>query len=290
LLFSIAEFRLNFNLRAMTERSAPKLTYWPFLLADLVFLGLAYLIVQLGHRPLQLLEMYGLILCVGAGVWCFLIPFRSKLKIAESENLVSAAEQIKNLDLVAAQISSATTLWQGVQEEAAKSSAAAKQVAEQMTVEAQAFSEFLAKANDTEKGHLRLEVDKLRRSEGEWLQILVYILDHVYALHQGALRSRQKALTEQVGNFQNACRDAARRVGIVPIEAGAGEPFDPARHQLMEGEAMTETSSISETLAVGYSFQGQLVRPAVVRLQNSIAGGSEEKPASEPEPQPQLQL
>ena len=47
--------------------------------------------------------------------------------------------------------------------------------------------EFLAKANDSEKGFLRLEVDKLKRAEGEWLQTLVRILDHVNALHQGAL-------------------------------------------------------------------------------------------------------
>ena len=42
-----------------------------------------------------------------------------------------------------------------------------------------------------------------RRGEGEWLQVLVRMLDHVYALHQGASRSGQPKLIEQVGNFQN---------------------------------------------------------------------------------------
>jgi len=33
--------------------------------------------------------------------------------------------------------------------------------------EAKAFADFMQKANDVEKSHLRLEVEKLRRSEGE---------------------------------------------------------------------------------------------------------------------------
>jgi molecular chaperone GrpE (heat shock protein) len=273
----------------MTERTAPKLTYWPFLLADLIFLGLAYFILQFGHRPLQILEMYGVILCVAIGAWCFLMPFRTKLKLAESENLIFAAEQIKNLDAVAAQISSATTLWQGVQEESAKSAAAAKQVSEQMTAEALAFQEFLQKANDTEKGHLRLEVDKLRRAEGEWLQILVHVLDHVYALYRGAQQSRQKALIGQVANFQNACRDTARRVGLMPFEAETGEAFDASKHQLPDGETSAENGSVLETLALGYTFQGQIIRPAIVQLQSGISSELAAPPASATD-QPQLHL
>jgi len=76
---------------------------------------------------------------------------------------------------------------------------------------------------------LRLEVEKLRRVESEWLQVAVRMLDHVYALHQGACRSGQPHLIEQVGSFQNACRDAARRVGVTPFTANEGEPFDAQR-------------------------------------------------------------
>ena len=64
---------------------------------------------------------------------------------------------------------------------------------------------------DVDLRKVRLEVEKLRRAEGEWLQVLVRVLDHVYALHLGALRSGQPNLIEQLSNFQNACRDAARR-------------------------------------------------------------------------------
>ena len=58
-----------------------------------------------------------------------------------------------------------------------------------MTGEVRQFTEFMQKMNDSEKAALRLEVEKLRRGEGEWLQVLVRILDHVFALHAAAVRS-----------------------------------------------------------------------------------------------------
>lgn len=254
----------------MTDRPAPRVAYWPFLLADLVFLGLAYLILELGHRPLQLLEVYGVILCVGAGVWCFLMPFRARLKMAESENLVSAAAQIKNLDLVAAQISSATTLWQGVQEESSKAAAAAKQVTDRMVEESKAFCAFLEKANDTEKNHLRLEVEKLHRAQSDWMQILIHILDHTYALHRAASRSKQRGVAEQIAQFQNACLDSARRVGLASFIVENGAAFDPEKHQLLDGDTAKENAAVTETIAPGYTFQGRLIRPALVRLQTEL--------------------
>jgi molecular chaperone GrpE (heat shock protein) len=98
------------------------------------------------------------------------------------------------------------------------------------------------------------------------------MLDHVFALHQGALRSGQPALIEQVSNFQNACRDVARRVGLTPFAAQEAEPFDAKRHQLIEeGATPPPDAVVSETVATGYTFQGRLVRPALVRLRETSA-------------------
>jgi hypothetical protein len=57
------------------------------------------------------------------------------------------------------------------------------------------------------KNHLRLEIEKLRRGEGEWLQVMVRVLDHVQALHLAGQRSGQRNLIEQLTHFQNSCRD-----------------------------------------------------------------------------------
>jgi len=122
----------------------------------------------------------------------------------------------------------------------------------------------------------RLEVDKLRRVEKDWLQVLVRMLDHVYALHQGALRSGQPNLIGQLGAFQHACRDAARRVGLAPFTADESEPFDEQRHQLTDGDHKAAAHAlVAETLATGYTFQGQLIRPALVRLRNGQAEAEE---------------
>src|SRR5207253_2985991 len=131
-----------------------------------------------------------------------------------------------------------------------------------------AFADFMQKTNDAEKGHLRLEVDKLRRGEGEWLQSVVRILDHVYAIHQAGVRSGQPALKEQLGQFQTACRETVRRMGLIAFEAKPDEPFNEKTHQLLDPEAKPPPHArVAETIATGYTFQGQFVRPALVRLQ-----------------------
>jgi hypothetical protein len=136
-----------------------------------------------------------------------------------------------------------------------------------MTAEVKSFSEFMERANDTEKANLRLEAEKLRRVEGEWLAILVRVLDHVYALHQAGLRSRQPSLVEQLTHFQNACLDAARRVGLAPFSPAPDEAFDTQRHQAAESNGKPPDGAVvSQTLATGYTFQGRFLRPALVRL------------------------
>ena len=67
--------------------------------------------------------------------------------------------------------------------------------------------------------------------------------------------------------FQNACRDICRRAGIAAVAALAGEPFDPKRHQLLHDAAAPDNALVLDTLAPGYTYQGQLVRRALVRLQ-----------------------
>jgi molecular chaperone GrpE (heat shock protein) len=159
-----------------------------------------------------------------------------------------------------------------VQEQAGQTIKAAKEISERMTKEAQAFSEFMLKANESEKAHLRLEVEKLHRNEGEWLHTIIRIMDHVYALYLAGVKSGQENLRIQLGNFQNACREAARRLGLVPFDAKAEEPFDDKRHQLADAKAKAPSGArIGEMLATGFTFQGKVLRPAVVALKGASA-------------------
>jgi molecular chaperone GrpE (heat shock protein) len=219
---------------------------------------------------------------LGAWLGClpFILDYRATGKLIEVHAVGEVSEKIQDLKQFAAQVSTATDQWARVQEVtqdgAKKTVAAANEISERITTEIREFNEFQVKLNDTEKGALRLEVEKLRRTEGEWLQVVARILDHIFALHTAAARSGQPELAEQIGNFQNACRDAARRVGLTPFVAEPGESFDKERHRAHGVENPPADAVVAETLAPGLTFQGRLIRPALVRLHDANA------PATDP--------
>ncbi len=255
----------------MHEVNAPKLVKWPFFAGDALLLFSAVFIAS--RDAAGLWQMSLAVICLGLGailaVTPFLIEYRAKVRIAESNNLNASVATIKHLDIIAGQIGSATGHWQEAQQNAEKTAAVSREIAERMTAEVKSFAEFMERVNDREKATLRVELEKLRRIESEWLQVLIRMLDHVYALHVGAIRSGQSALIDQVGIFQNACRDAARRVGLAPFVASDNEPFDGQRHQVPDAQSQPQAGvTIAETIAAGYTFQGRLVRPALVRLRN----------------------
>src|ERR1051326_847086 len=177
----------------MRDPIQPRIAKWPFLAADVLLLGTAFLVYRQSPGLLGPWQVSLLFLCVAAGglvcVPPFILEYRLAAKLAEADGLSTVLSQIQNLEEIAGQITGATGRWHNVQEASEKVSASAHAIAERMTAEAKAFAEFMQKANDSEKATLRLEIDKLRRAESDWLQVLVRTLDHVYALHLGAVRS-----------------------------------------------------------------------------------------------------
>lgn len=255
----------------MRDPTVPKLQKWPFLAGDALLLASAYFIQAQGAHPLRLLESGLLVVCVAAGsalaVLPFVLEYRALLKRGETDSLISAVAQLQKVETVAEQIKTATGLWQNAQDAADKTAASAQEIAERMSAEAKSFIEFMERANDSEKSALRLELEKFRRAEGEWIQVLVRVLDHIYALHQGALKSGQPNLIEQLSRFQRACYDAARRIGLAAFVAVPAEPFNEERHQPADGNSKAPPGAIvEETLATGYTYQGKVARRALVRL------------------------
>ena len=261
----------------MREQIAPRLAKWPFFLSDLLLLGIACFIIYQSTLPVEFPDMVAVVLCVALGallgVTPFLLEYKAGMKLAEADGLASVVSQLKNLEQLAARISDATARWQTVQEAADKTGRIATEITERMAGEIKGFNEFLQRANEGEKSTLRLEAEKLRRAEAEWLQVLVRMLDHVYALHQAGVRSRQSGLIEQLGQFQNACRDVARRVGLTAFIAAPDEPFDEQRHQHVDDDSKPSAGvAVEETVATGYTFQGKLLRPALVRVRSDDGG------------------
>src|SRR2546426_336848 len=108
----------------MTEPVAPKLSKWPFYLGDLLLLVSATFIFYKSPEPFRAAPLFLVVACVGAGCWLCVTPFlaehRAALKLAESGILAAAVEQIKNVGAVSEQIAIATTQWQTLQEQSAK--------------------------------------------------------------------------------------------------------------------------------------------------------------------------
>ena len=275
----------------MNDRRVPAPNKWPFYVADALLLGVAFWLLNHYPHPLPVwaavLLTIAVVLAAFLGVMPHRMEYSTQVKFAESDQLTSVATEMKKFQSAAEAIQSATSQWQGVQEHATRTVTSAREISDRMAAEAHSFSEFMQKANDSEKAALRLEVEKLRRGDGQWLQILVHLLDHVFALHQAGARSGQPNLQEQLGQFQDACRDIVRRVGLTPVEAALDEPFDEERHQLLEGQSVsTSDPRVAHTLATGYTYQGQMLRRTLVALQSngSVPSADGTETASDAEP------
>jgi molecular chaperone GrpE (heat shock protein) len=275
-----------------TDWKVPKL---PFLAGDALLMVFGYFFVLHSPLPIRHWEIAAGCVVIGAilGVIPFVLDYRAMGKALEANALGAVAEKIENLEKLAAQITAATGQWANLQEsahgQAEKTALSAKAIADRMTTEVIEFSDFMKKMNDTEKAALKLEVEKLRRGEVEWLQVLVRVLDHVFALHNAAVRSGEAKFSEPIANFQNACRDTARRIGLTPFTAEPGELFNAERHQVAGAkEAPPEGAVIAETVGSGYTFQGRPLRPALVRLReaNPPADRKAAKPATPADPAP----
>jgi len=269
----------------MTDVSVPKLAKWPFFLGDALMAGVAVVVCVYSPRPLGLWPAVVCSASAGFGAWLAIIPFlaeyRGALKLGESTNLLDAVTQVNRIEAVAEQVAGATGQWQGVHEHASKAVEAAREISQKMAVEAGQFRAFIEKANDVEKNRLRLEVEKLRRGEGEWLQILVRLLDNTFALFQAAVRSQQPPLIEQIGQFQRVSRDVARRVGLVAFAPNPTDPFDANLHEVADAkQALPEGAKVEQVIASGYTFQGQLVRKSLVSIA-SVAPESVASPVAE---------
>src|SRR4051812_10902401 len=269
------------------DLSPTGLPKWPFYFADAVLSAIAlYVIYSLGtiQGSAETAVAVACVLAAAVAAWISILPWlkehATRAATADSQNLKSSLEQIQDLESIATLIRNANSQWQGVQDASTRTVTAAQEIAERMKAETADFMKFIEQAQDSERTNLRLEVEKLKRMEGEWLKTTVQILDHIYAVNQAAIRSGQQNLVTQLQQFQNACRDVARRMGLVPFVPVPSEDFNPQTHQLPDPKfTPPENAKVGEVLAMGFTYQGQLLRRALVLLEQS------DLPATSPHPE-----
>ncbi len=278
---------------AKREPNEPHLAKWPFLLGDAVTVTMAYLIYWQSPQPMGLWQVGLAVLCVAGGACLSITPFLLEYwvvaRLAETRALTAPVEQLRKLESMTVPTNAAAGQKQSLPEEASEADAAGKGTLQRKGVGVHGGTGFMQPIHDSAKTDLPLEVETLHRLQGDWLQALMQVLDHVYALQLGALRSGQPNLIEQIGTFQDACREAAERIGLSPFIAEPAERFDAQRYQRVEANGPVPAhATVAETITPGYTFHGHLLRPALVRLVKSA--GDENAEAQTEGKKPQLAL
>ncbi len=279
----------------MSDAPTPQLPYWPFLVLNVFLAGLALWLLGKILPPRNSAEVFLVMGCLATGalaawIGCqpFLRNFAAQVRSSENQQLNVAVDRIQKLENLGLQISDATSRWQTAQDSASKTVQTASQISERMLTETRRFEEFMTNSQRSEIGNQNLEIEKLKRGEREWLQAAATIFDHLFALHGAAIQSGQQNVITQLGQFQNACRESVRRVGFNPFIPSVGDTFDPQSQRTVEGETPPSgPATVKSVLACGFTYQGQLIRQALVNcieptpdtLQDEIASKSEEPPS-----------
>src|SRR5438105_556362 len=150
----------------MHARMEPGIKKWPFFVGDLLLLAIAGFFCFHSGGAAGAWEMSLAALCVisaaGFGAAPYILEYRASLRLAEADAVATVVSQVRDLEAIAKQIQSATGQWQTVQEYADKTTGAARQIAERMTLEVKGFAEFMEKVSDREKAALRLDGAKFR--------------------------------------------------------------------------------------------------------------------------------
>ena len=247
--------------------SVPK---WPFLLADIIFIALGFWISTLIQGEPESWQIISILVCAVLGAAFAVAPFcfeyNAESKAVEIAQLTTVTKEINKMESVAAQIAEASENWEAIQASSKQTAMLAEEIATGIAETVKTHDEFMANAHNKEFNTLKLEAEKLRRSETDWANTLVSLLGLVYRLERSAVASGKEQFIQTMGQFQGQCREAARRVGLVAFEAELGSAFNPEDHVLADGESAAPEAAITETHLPGFRLQGKLVRKPIVAV------------------------
>ena len=226
--------------------SVPK---WPFLSADIIFIGLGYWISTLIQGEPQPWQIISILVCAILGAAFAVAPFyfeyKAESKAVEIAQLTSVTKEINKMELVASQITDASENWTAAQDASRQTAKLAEEIAAGIAETVKTHDTFM---------------------ESDWAHTLVGLLDLVYRLERSAVASGKEDFIKTMGQFQGQCREVSRRVGLVAFEAESGAVFNPDEHALPDGEPISENASVSETRLPGFRLQGKLVRKPFVAI------------------------
>jgi len=127
---------------------------------------------------------------------------------------------------------------------------------------------------DTENARKRAQADiaQARKYAAERIvEELLPVMDSLEAA-LGAAGAGPDALRAGVELTQRQLRQAFERAGVAEVDPGAGQRFDPHRHQAMAAvEADQEPNTVLQVMQKGYTLHDRVVRPALVTVAKARA-------------------
>ncbi len=77
---------------------------------------------------------------------------------------------------------------------------------------------------------------------------------------------RAIAANENLQPLAKSLEKTLKELSLERVETAAGTPFDPDLHEAVMVEGEGEKEVIAETLRAGYRYDGELIRPAMVKV------------------------
>ena len=130
---------------------------------------------------------------------------------------------------------------------------------------------------DAENARKRAQADiaQARKYAAERIvEELLPVMDSLEAA-LGAAGAGPDALRAGVELTQRQLRQAFERAGVAEVNPGAGQRFDPHRHQAMAAiEADQEPNTVLAVMQKGYTLHDRVVRPALVTVAKAVENGA----------------
>ena len=127
---------------------------------------------------------------------------------------------------------------------------------------------------DAENARKRAQADiaQARKYAAERIvEELLPVMDSLEAA-LGVAGASPDALRAGVELTQRQLRQAFERAGVAEVNPGAGQRFDPHRHQAMAAvEADQEPNTVLQVMQKGYTLHDRVVRPALVTVAKARA-------------------
>ena len=137
-----------------------------------------------------------------------------------------------------------------------------------------AWLRALADADNARK-RAQADIAQARKYAAERIvEELLPVMDSLEAA-LGAAGAGPDALRAGVELTQRQLRQAFERAGVAEVNPGAGQRFDPHRHQAMAAvEADQEPNTVLAVMQKGYTLHDRVVRPALVTVAKAVENGA----------------